>query len=206
MIEPFYAERLFQKLYADINGYEVSIEAQNQYQGEAQSFIYGELPFETCQNIINQIQPKDNGVFFDLGSGTGRIVMTAHLLHNFRKSIGVELLDGLHNKACKIKNTFEQALLPPIQNKLAGNELQFLKANIFDVNLSEADLVFINHPFKDDQLFEKLENKLIAELKPGTKVVTIIRHLRNPAFKTLGNKIYKFSWGNSTAHFAEIAY
>lgn len=205
MIEPFYAERLFNQLYANINGYEVSIGAQDNFKGDTKSLIYGELPFETCQNIINQIQPKSNGVFFDLGSGTGRIAMTAHLLHNFRKSIGVELLDGLHDKACEIKNTFEIDLLPPIRSKFEGSDLQFLKANIFDVDLSEADFVFINHPFKGDQLFDDLETKLISELKPGTKLVTIIRHLRNPAFKSLGSKNYKFSWGNSTAHFAEVA-
>ena len=72
------------------------------------------------------------------------------------------------------------------------------------IDLHEADFIFMNHPFKEGDDFARLEEKFLNELKPGTKIVTVIRALQNPMFKYLGKETYKFSWGDSTAHFAEV--
>ena len=204
MIDPTYAETIFNHLYGQIKGYEVSNSARAKFSGSTEKLLYGELPFDTWRKIVEYVNPRQNGVFFDLGSGTGRVVLQSHLLFNFSKSIGVELLDGLHEKACEIKNNFEKEVKTQIQNHLVGREMQFLKANFFDVDLREADLILMNHPFKEGEDFSRLEEKFLNELKPGTKIVTIIRALKNPAFKSLGKQKFKFSWGDSTAHFAEV--
>jgi hypothetical protein len=36
------------------------------------------------------------GIFYDVGSGSGRGVFAATLLHNFDKAEGIEILTGLH--------------------------------------------------------------------------------------------------------------
>ncbi len=204
MIEPIQAETIFNHLYGNINGYSVSNQARDSSGINTEKLLYGELPFETCQKIIEHINPKPNGVFFDLGSGTGRVVLAFHLLFNFRKCIGVELLQGLHNKACEINIEFNKNVLPQLAGYINNRELQFLCGDIFTTDLSEADLIFMNHPFKEGDGFNKLEEKFLNELKPGTKIITIIRALKNPRFKNLGSQTYKFSWGDSTAHFFEI--
>ena len=204
MIDPNYAETLFNHLYGNIKGYEISNAARAKFSGSTEKLLYGELPFETWRKIVEYANPRQNAVFFDLGSGTGRVVIQSHMLFNFSKSIGVELLDGLHDKACETKNIFDKEIKSQIANHLANRELQFLKANIFDVDLREADLILMNHPFKEGEDFLRLEEKFLNELKPGTKIITIIRALKNPAFKRLGKQTFKFSWGDSTAHFAEV--
>ena len=166
--------------------------------------LYGEVPFAVWREIVEKTNPKKDGVFFDLGSGTGRVVMESHIVFDFKKSIGVELLKGLHDKACEVKDKFDKFVKPKILNQLKDRELQFVNANIFAVDLREADLIFMNHPFKDRELFEKLEEKFLKELKPQTKIVTTIRSLNNRAFKDLGSKKYEFSWGESTIYFHEV--
>lgn len=203
-IDAIQAENLFNKLYGEVKGYSVSTEARAKSGLDTSRFLYGELPFTTWKEIVEHANPKKDGVLFDLGSGTGRIVMASHLAFNFRKAIGVELLKGLHDKACEVKENFEKNFKTEISDQLIGRELKLVEANIFDVDLREADFIFMNHPFKDGEEFVKLEEKFLAELKSGTKIATIIRSLKNPAFKQLGSKTYKFSWGDSTTHFHEV--
>lgn len=201
-----YNETLFNFLYSDINGYSLSHKAREAHDDKEiiKELLYGEVPFAVWREIVEKTNPKKDGVFFDLGSGTGRVVMESHIVFDFKKSIGVELLKGLHDKACEVKDKFDKFVKPKILNQLKDRELQFVNANIFAVDLREADLIFMNHPFKDRELFEKLEEKFLKELKPQTKIVTTIRSLNKPAFKDLGSKKYEFSWGESTIYFHEV--
>ncbi len=204
MINSTYAETLFNFLYGNINGYEVSTKARASFSGDVSNLLYGELPFQTFKEIVEKINPKADGVFFDLGSGTGRIAMQANILFNFKKITGIELLEGLHNKAIEVQEVFNKTITTEIQDHIAGRELNFINGDIFKTDYSDADFIFMNHPIKDSGLFLQLEEKLAKELKTGTKIVTIIRALQNPKFKSLGSKLYKFSWGDSTAHFFEV--
>lgn len=197
------AAKIFGLLYDNIDGYEVSHQARRDLDNTSE-VLYGELPFASWQQIILETKPKQDGVFFDLGSGTGRITMMSYIFCDFKKIVGIELLQGLHDKACEVKEIFNKNVKSQIQNHLENRELQLINKNIFDVDLSEADFIFMNHPFKDRDLFDQLEQKFLRELKSGTKIVTIIRALKDPAFKSLGSKKYEFSWGESTAFFHEI--
>lgn len=203
MINAALAEHYFNQLYSEINGYAVS-NAARESAGINEGLLYGEIPFATWKAMVMRANPKHDAVFFDLGSGTGRVVMQSHLLFNFKKSIGVELLAGLHDQACDVAEKFANEIEPQIRHEFGDRELHLFHESFFDVDLSEADLVLINHPIKDRDLFFKLEEKLLQELKPGTKIITIIRALENPRFKQVGNEKYDFSWGESTAHFAEV--
>ncbi len=197
------AAKLFSSLYDNIDGYSVSHEARKDLE-DKNDLLYGELPAETWRDIVERADPKKDGVFLDAGSGTGRVVILSHLLYDFKKTIGVELLQGLHDKACEVKENFDRDVKPQVLDNVANRELEFFCKNIFDTDFREVDFVFMNHPFKDRELFDLLEEKLLKELKPKSKIVTIIRALKNPAFKQLGNKKYNFSWGESTAYFHEV--
>ena len=68
MINPLQAETIFNHLYGNINGYSVSNQARESSGMNTEKLLYGELPFETCQKILEYVKPKSDGVFFDLGS------------------------------------------------------------------------------------------------------------------------------------------
>lgn len=204
MIDPLYAETLFNHLYSSIDGYSVSNSARKHHGCDTEKFLYGEVPFQSWKDILLRANPKKDSVFFDLGSGTGRIVMASHLLSDFRKCVGVEILKGLFEKSCEVKAEFEKNIKPKILEHSNEKKLEFICSDIFSVNLAEAGLIFMNHPFKDEENFNLLEEKFLDELKPQAKIVTTIRSLKNKRFKNLGSHTYNFSWGDSTAHFFEI--
>ena len=57
--------------------------------------------------------PKQNAVFIDLGSGTGRGVLAAAALFPFARLIGMEILEGLHGAALDVKNYYDPGLCAP---------------------------------------------------------------------------------------------
>ncbi|MBM5781877.1 MAG: hypothetical protein FJ368_00455 [Pelagibacterales bacterium] len=205
MLDISHASLLFELLYSKVDGYSVSHDARKAVNLESNSdLLYGELPFITCNGIFKRANAKPDGVLIDLGSGTGRVIISALLLCDFKKVVGVELLKGLHDKACEIKEHFENTVSHQIEDHLENRTIELLNKNMFDVDLSEADLVFMNHPFKDRELFKMIEQKLAKELKPKAKIVTIIRALEHNRLKVVDEAKYDFSWGQSTAFFHEV--
>lgn len=204
VLDSTYAQTLFNFLFNGIDGYAVSHQARRDHNGDVSELLYGEITFETWEKIINKANPKRDGVFYDLGSGTGKAVILSHLYFDFKKAIGFELLKGLHDKAISIKNDFDKFVKPTIPNHVKDRELSFIQQDIFDVDLSVADLVFANYPFKTRELYLKLEEKMLKEMKTGAKIAFVIRAMENPRFKSLGSEKMKFGWGEATVHFYEI--
>ena len=55
----------------------------------------GEVEFASFSKVLRKINPPPGGVFYDLGSGTGRAVFVARFLHDFKSCKGIEVLSGL---------------------------------------------------------------------------------------------------------------
>jgi len=96
-------------------------------------------------------------MLYDLGSGDGRAVIMA--AKDFgAKSVGVELREDLAKRA--LSNIYELGL---------ERKAQILQNDIFKVDLSSADVVFL---YLTTSANEKIKPKLEAELKPGARVVS----------------------------------
>lgn len=105
--------------------------------------------------LLSQIDKKD--VFYDLGSGDGRIVVAAAL--RGAKSVGVEL------------DSFRVNYSRVWINMLGLSKIaKIIKADLFKTDISEATIVCT---YLLPETHEKLESKLLKELKPGTKVVAV---------------------------------
>jgi predicted RNA methylase len=96
-------------------------------------------------------------VVYDLGSGDGRIVITAAQVYGAR-GIGIELQPGLVQLA---KNNAAAAGVT--------DKVSFTQSDFFDADLSPATVVTLYlWPSVNDQL----EAKFRKELRPGTKIVS----------------------------------
>lgn len=100
---------------------------------------------------------KPGEVLYDLGSGDGRAVIMA--AKDFgATSVGVELRDDLAKRA-----------LDSIQKLDLIERTNIIQKDIFNVNLSAANVVFL---YLTTSANEKIKPKLEAELNPGTRVVS----------------------------------
>lgn len=111
----------------------------------------------TVEAMLRIANVGPNDFVIDLGSGDGRILVTAARLHGAR-GFGVDL------DPQRVKEGTENA-------KAAGvaDRVQFFQRNLFDTKLSEATVVTM---YLLPRVNLELRPRLLAELKPGTRVVS----------------------------------
>jgi SAM-dependent methyltransferase len=103
------------------------------------------------------LKPGEN--FFDLGSGNGRVIRYV-AKNSLAEAIGVEAAWPLY--------FFSRVW----QILVRGGKIKFLWANLFKVNLAEADVVyFFGMPAA---IKIKLKQKLEGELKTGARVISYV--------------------------------
>jgi len=52
--------------------------------------------------------PEKGGTFVDLGSGSGKALLTAALIHNWENVVGIEMLEDLCEEAGNLQKFYEQ--------------------------------------------------------------------------------------------------
>jgi precorrin-6B methylase 2 len=102
----------------------------------------------------------DGDVVFDLGSGDGRIVMEAAKLNPTTRGRGIEIDEKLVMESRKVAK--ESGL---------ADRVQFVHQNAFDADLKDADIIAM---WLWPEIMRMLRPKILAEARPGTRVVTRI--------------------------------
>lgn len=135
----------------------------------------------TPQHIVDKMLKlagvNGNDIVYDLGSGDGKIILSAAKLG--AKSIGVEL-DPL------------RVLMSRIKIKLSGlKNAKIELGNLYNTNIKTASVVTL---FLLPKTMEKLETKLKNELRKGVKVVSYRFAFRRwkPMRTDKENKIYLY--------------
>lgn len=98
-----------------------------------------------------------NDVVFDLGSGDGRILVLAAQKYGAR-GVGIELQPQLVERARQVAKDGE-----------VSDRVTFVEGDLFTADLSAATLVTI---YLSPGVNARLEAKLKAELRPGTRIVS----------------------------------
>jgi tRNA G37 N-methylase Trm5 len=109
---------------------------------------------------LAKVGPDD--VVYDLGSGDGRIVITA------AKKYGATGL-GVDIDPERVKEAKQNA-----QEAKVSDKVKFKEGDLFEVDLSPATVVTL---YLLPEVNMKLRPKLLSELKPGTRVVSHNYHM-----------------------------
>ena len=130
--------------------------------------FYAPTPQEVVDAMLAAVKVTSKDVIYDLGSGDGRIPITAARVYGAR-GVGIDL---------------DPALVAEAQRnaRAAGvaGRVRFVTADLFKTDISEATVVSLYlTPFLNFQLLPKLNR----ELKPGTRVVSHQWEMMDPADK-----------------------
>ncbi|MBS1215784.1 MAG: SAM-dependent methyltransferase [Proteobacteria bacterium] len=119
--------------------------------------IYLPTPQEVVDAMLRMADVKKGDVLFDLGSGDGRIVVTAAQRYGVRGT-------GIDIDPDRIEEAIDNA-------KTAGvtKLVKFRNQDLFETDLREATVVTL---YLLPELNRKLMPKLLAELKPGARIVS----------------------------------
>ena len=114
-------------------------------------------PLEVVERMLELGDVGSGDVVYDLGSGDGRIVITAAQRYGAR-AVGVELNQDLAKRA--------QAR---IRELYITDRAKVVEGDVMDVDLSEASVVTLYFLSASNM---KLRPKLEESLKPGTRVIS----------------------------------
>lgn len=181
------------QLYASVDGYALSLEARKTE--NAMEYVYGEIKFLPFIALLSLIPLDKNTVFYDLGSGVGKAVLACAMTFHLHKCCGVELFANLHQTACRQRQKLKR--LPLYHNK--ANSIHFYHGNFLDVDLQEANVIFINATSFFGETWEKL-NQRLDNLTCCHTVITSSKPLISRHYQLAATTKVEMSWGIVAAY------
>jgi hypothetical protein len=118
---------------------------------------YVPSPQSVVSDMLRYAEVSNRDFLIDLGSGDGRIVLTAAKVFGAR-GFGVEIKDDL------VKRANEAAKREGIDDRV-----KFLKQDLFKTDISQATVITM---YLLPDTVNLLKDKLMSELKPGTRIVS----------------------------------
>jgi hypothetical protein len=174
------------------------------------SLIYGELTKQELQSYFQEITKllKHTDQFIDLGSGLGKVVMTAALSLPFRSCIGVELMPYRHQLALQRFEGFCQDIARELEKlpsdtspavnlsnetspcceiehiRQVPQRVAFELADMFTSDISQASLIFM-YSTCFGSIMHKIAEKLANEAPEGCLVSATSYTINHPGFRLI---------------------
>jgi SAM-dependent methyltransferase len=120
--------------------------------------VFVPTPYEAVDAMLKVAKVGKSDVVYDLGSGDGRIPIMAVQKYNAARAIGIDINPE------RIKEAEANLKAAGV-----GDRVRFLNEDLFEANISEATVVTL---YLLPSLNLKLLPKLLADLKPGTRIVS----------------------------------
>jgi SAM-dependent methyltransferase len=131
--------------------------AQAAPQARSPDVIFVPTPNDVVNKMLEMARVTAKDIVYDLGCGDGRIVITAAQKYGAR-GVGIDI------DPQRIREARENASRGKVNDKV-----RFVQADLFEADISEATVVTL---YLLTELNLKLRPKLMADLKPGTRVVS----------------------------------
>lgn len=181
------ASLVFNKIVGDYPatiGKAVSMKERETMSSANCTLVYGEIHFKTFAIVLAKIKRKygalkegSGGAFVDIGSGSGKAVFAAMLLHEFEKVIGVEILHGLHRLSLEMLDLWQvkkHAL--DVSEKTRETEIELLQGDALEFDWTACMFGFANSTCFTEELMQSIADQ--AERMPtGAVFVTFTRQL-----------------------------
>src|SRR5262245_3917174 len=147
--------------------------------------IFVPTPQEVVNAMLKAAKVGKNDVVFDLGSGDGRIPITAV------KDFGAARATGIDIDPTRIK----EANANLAKSGITGDRVRFLNQDLFTTDISSATVVTL---YLLPSLNLKLIPKFEKELKPGTRIVSHSFDMGDwvpeQTVDVEGRKVYMWTW------------
>lgn len=150
----------------------------------------------------------DDGIFFDLGSGTGKAVIAMSLMHKFKKLQGIEYLENLIKLSQESKQNYDNTINDLfVKNKELfsfdnPNIIDFVQGDFLKQNWKNATIIFANSTCFSAELINSIAVKANKECKKGTIIITFTKKLNklNSDWETKEGFRRLMTWGIATIY------
>eukprot|EP01031_Cornospumella_fuschlensis_P037306 gene37306-45293_t len=172
---------------------------------KAGSLTYGEVVDMQLVHEVLKILKEDNLInesntdcFYDLGSGSGKMVIAAALTQTFRHCVGLEILASLHDIASQVGTSYSHFLSENTNGK-AYSTVEFHQSDILDLaahDWTKAGCLYINSTCFDDVLMQRLQEIATEHMRSGSIIITLSAFWANKkVFEFIREIRHEMSWG-----------
>jgi len=158
--------------------------------------VYGEILFDSVQTLINECNVNDSDVFYDLGSGNGKVVLQMYINGGVKESYGIEFYpERCYNAEIALKNMYK--MFPEYLND--SRIVSYQQQNIKDVYyLNNATVIFMCSTCYPGELLDVVYDKI----KESKNIRCIITHKEYTKFNEFSGFVHKTlnlpcTWSNN---------
>lgn len=224
---------LLDKIYEGIaSGFNIDAAEETYIRDRGGAPTYGEIIKPSMRGLADKLKIKKGDVFYDLGSGTGKLVCYMYMATPVEKAIGIELSESRYKRSLEalerlhaqkptdkrgeytvVKSDDESGLgngakLSEEEREFTSSskrELTFINNDMLAHDLSDASAIFMCATCFSEKLLQKLADKFVREAKPGLRVVTLKKLPENARLKYKGTTKLPTSWSSgSPFHYYEL--
>lgn len=185
------ARTLMDNAYKDISGFMIPSEESALIAQKNADSTYGEITFESLQTILDELPVGREDVFYDLGSGVGKVCVQVALTTPAKRIVGVELSPTRYKHAIGVEKKLVQ------EKHIHPFRLEFQEKNITDVQLHEATIIFMLSTCFSDQLMHNIIQKIITIQHHPVKIITQKKLWDEKYFTLVKQYCLPMSWSES---------
>lgn len=118
---------------------------------------YGEILYPSVNTIIEQLDIEENDVFYDLGSGIGKVGLHFFLKTPVKKVLGIEYSEK--------RNLFAEKVYKQVKHEFPelferGRELKTMKGNFMETDINDATIIYTCSTCFSEELLENMAEML----------------------------------------------
>lgn len=131
---------------------------------------YGEITYEGLGQLLKILNLTLRDVFYDLGSGLGKVVLQTYMTTPVFEAVGIEISPTRYAASEKALNRLKRLHLLP-----SSPNIHFINNNIGRVNLNKATVIFMCSTCYPDSFLEDLVSKL--QKLPNLRLIASLKEL-----------------------------
>jgi hypothetical protein len=185
------ARRIIKELYKDVWAYTVPRTDDLTVRKASGSSLYGEITFRSVEKLIHYLRLKESDVFFDLGSGVGKVVMQIGMTTKVKKAVGVELSET------RFKSAKKALAVATKSGWILPRKIQFRNENILETDLSKATVVYTCSTAFPMTLMRRLAKTLAHQTQP-LRIVSLQKLPETKGLYLIDKLPLDMSWARQT--------
>lgn len=180
------------KIYEGLSGFGIPSEEEDKIRKCHSAPTYGEMVPPSVTEMIQVINITSDDVFYDFGSGVGKVAMQVALESPVKKSIGVELADSRFQQSRVALDRLKKSH-PGVASRLEYRHLNFSAADI-----SDATVLFMCSTCYPNELLNRLSQQFVS-VGRGFRVISLKALPPHPNLRLDKTLHLKMTWSESSA-------
>jgi len=183
-------ESKLKELYPQMKQDNISL--RDKYTGH--SITYGEMEYDGLDMLLKELS-DDFNYFIDIGSGRGKLPMYMAKNDNIEKAVGIELVAERHDDAVVLKEQLKD------YNQV--NKVELINEDVLKLDLTKYNdkksLVWISNLCMGEEITDKIYEKIINELAPGSIITSTRVYNSYPKLREIKKVDIPMTWNNKSS-------